>query len=142
MEQDECCERGHSPSLLLRTGPGGRLCLLCVSSLISDRDAFLVHRTYAVEELSKALTDSLFSNALFDRHPKFFVTSLSDAVGSSMDDKFCEGVMAVILSLCRSSRDIDESLVEDFMRRIARQLGCPSIWFPDKCFTVSITQLH
>ncbi|CAM6127104.1 unnamed protein product [Calypogeia fissa] len=141
VQSDECCGKGHRPSLLLWTATGCRICLLCASNLISDRNAFLIHRLYAVEELSMALTDSVFSSALFDRYPKFFVSSLSDAIGSSVDQRFCESVTAVILSLCRLSRDTDESLVEDFIRQTVRQLGCPSLWRPSKCLTLHLIGL-
>lgn len=140
-EQDECCGKGHRPSLFLRTGSGGYVCLLCVSNLISDTDAFLVHRTYAVDELLMVLEDEVFAHALFNSHPKIFVASLSDAIGSSMDQRFCNGIMAVILSLCRLSRDTDDSLIEDFMRQIPKQLGSPSLWTPSKSFPVSIVSV-
>ncbi|BBG93462.1 putative recombination initiation defect 1, partial [Prunus dulcis] len=58
------CSEGHRSTLLLRTKQGGSICLLCFSNLISNSQSPTVHVSYALSQLSQAISSDPLSSAL------------------------------------------------------------------------------
>ncbi|BBN03093.1 meiosis inhibitor protein 1 [Marchantia polymorpha subsp. ruderalis] len=129
-ELEHCCRAGHSSSFLLHAESSGRICLQCLSNLISDRSSFLIHRIYAIDEFLTALKDDQFSTELMVYHVHLLITPLSEAIGSSDDAAFSKKIMDAVLVICQLGDSCGKSLVEEFLLQITNQISNRSQWNP------------
>lgn len=79
------CENGHRSTISLRTDQGGTFCFLCFSNLLSDQRVPTVHVSYALHQLSIALSEPIFIQTLLSSHVHFLVSPVVHAL-SSIDD--------------------------------------------------------
>ncbi|XP_010532711.1 PREDICTED: protein PRD1 [Tarenaya hassleriana] len=114
------CSKGHRSTLCLRTHHGGTLCLLCFSDLVSDPRAPTVHVSYALSQLSLALSEPLFLRGLLSSHAHFLVSPLVHALSSFEDAPIANQVVDIVRVLC--SAEIS-SFGGDFLGRVADQLS-------------------
>ncbi|XP_028759746.1 protein PRD1 [Neltuma alba] len=118
------CSQGHRSSFNLRTQQGGSICLLCFSNLLSDRLSPTIHVSYALSQLSRALSQPLFLHSLLTFHPHFLTSPLVNALSSFDDEPIGSHLIQLILSL--SSAD-HPSLHGDFLSRVSDRLSTGSL---------------
>ncbi|KAK9932951.1 hypothetical protein M0R45_020170 [Rubus argutus] len=82
------CSQGHRSTLVLQTKQGGSICLLCFSNLVSNPQSPTVHVSYALSQLSQALSDPPFLRSLLTFHPQLLVTALCDSSHPSLSSDF------------------------------------------------------
>ncbi|XP_054805363.1 protein PUTATIVE RECOMBINATION INITIATION DEFECT 1 [Prosopis cineraria] len=126
------CSQGHRSSLNLHTQQGGSICLLCFSNLLSNPLSPTIHVSYALSQLSRALSQPLFLHSLLTFHPHFLTSPLVNALSSFDDEPIASHLTQLILSL--SSTD-HPSLYGDFLSRISDRLSSGSLAW-------SFRQLH
>ncbi|KAK6266107.1 hypothetical protein QUC31_016944 [Theobroma cacao] len=114
------CSQGHRTTLCLRTQQGGSICLLCFSNLISNPCAPTLHVSYALSQLSHALSQPLFLNSLLSFHPHFLISPLLHALSSFDDDPIAQQLIDIITALCASA---NASVTADFVTQVAEQLS-------------------
>ncbi|OMO55503.1 Armadillo-type [Corchorus olitorius] len=114
------CSQGHRTTLCLRTEQGGSICLLCLSNLISNPRAPTLHVSYALSQLSQALSQPLFLNSLLSFHPHFLISPLLHALSSFDDDPIAQQITDIISALCASA---NASITADFIAQVADKLS-------------------
>ncbi|XVE81218.1 hypothetical protein DITRI_Ditri15bG0045200 [Diplodiscus trichospermus] len=114
------CSQGHRTTLSLRTEQGGSICLLCLSNLISNPRAPTLHVSYALSQLSNALSQPLFLNSLLSFHPHFLISPLLHALSSFDDDPIAQQLFDIISALCASA---NASVTADFVAQVAEKLS-------------------
>ncbi|XP_052208271.1 protein PUTATIVE RECOMBINATION INITIATION DEFECT 1 [Diospyros lotus] len=114
------CAQGHRSSLNLQTLEGGCICLVCLSNLISNPRSPVVHVSYALSQLSRALSQPAFLRDLLAFHPHFLVSPLVDALSSFDDDPLASQVIDLVSLL---SHSCGGSLCGEFAARIASRLS-------------------
>ncbi|GKV28605.1 hypothetical protein SLEP1_g37628 [Rubroshorea leprosula] len=119
-DPEQPCSQGHRASLSLYTQEGGSICLLCLSNLISDPRSPTVHVSYALSQLSHALSQPQFLRSLLSFHPHFLVSSLVRALSSFEDDPIAYQLVHIISALCTSAGG---SVTADFVARVADTLS-------------------
>ncbi|KAI9114991.1 hypothetical protein K1719_014004 [Acacia pycnantha] len=118
------CSQGHRSSLKLHTQQGGSICLLCFSNLISNPLSPTIHVSYALSQLSRALSQPIFLHSLLTFHPHFLTSPLVTAISSFDDEPIASHLIQLILSL--SSTD-HPSLYGDFLSRVSDRLSTGSL---------------
>ena len=114
------CSQGHRSSLNLQTQEGGSICLLCFSNLISNAHSPTIHVSYALSQLSRALSQPHFLNSVLTFHPHFLVSPLIAAISSFDDEPIACQVIDLILALCASE---DASVYANFVARVSDRLA-------------------
>ncbi|CAA7028025.1 unnamed protein product [Microthlaspi erraticum] len=114
------CANGHRSTISLRTDQGGTFCFLCFSNLVSDSRVPTVHVSYALHQLSIALSEPLFLRTLLSAHVHFLVSPLVHALSSFDDAPIAIQIMDIISLLCSAEQS---SIGEDFVERISVQLS-------------------
>ncbi|XP_024005243.1 protein PRD1 isoform X2 [Eutrema salsugineum] len=114
------CANGHRSTISLRTDQGGTFCFLCFSNLVSDPRVPTVHLSYALHQLSIALSEPLFLRTLLSSHVHFLVSPLVHALSSFDDAPIAIQIMDTISLLCSA---VESSVGEDFVERISAQLS-------------------
>ncbi|XVF37892.1 hypothetical protein REPUB_Repub20aG0050200 [Reevesia pubescens] len=114
------CAQGHRTTLSLRTEQGGSICLLCLSNLISNPCAPTLHVSYALSQLSLALSQPIFLNSLCSFHPHFLISPLLHALSSFDDDPISQQLIDIISALCASAND---PVTADFVAQVADKLS-------------------
>ncbi|CAB4263126.1 unnamed protein product [Prunus armeniaca] len=129
------CSEGHRSTLLLRTKQGGSICLLCFSNLVSNPESPTVHVSYALSQLSQAISsDPPFLRSLVDFHPHFLVSPLVHALSSFDDDPIARQVVHLISVLCESS---GASISADFVARVSDRLSSGALaWSRRQLYTL------
>lgn len=115
-DQQIPCSQGHRASFSLKTQEGGSICLVCLSNLISDPRAPTVHVSYALSQLSHALSQPQFLRSLLSFHPHFLVSSLVRALSSFEDDPIANQLIHLVSAFCTCAGD---SVTADFVARVA-----------------------
>ncbi|KAI4317408.1 hypothetical protein L6164_025277 [Bauhinia variegata] len=124
--QPPSCSQGHRVSFNLQTQQGGSICFLCFSNLISNPLSPTIHVTYALSQLSRALSEPQFLNSIITLHPHFLVSPLVNALSSFDDEPIASQLINVILALSDSA---DASVYGDFVARISNRLSsCALGW--------------
>ncbi|KAJ4791004.1 Protein PRD1 [Rhynchospora pubera] len=154
--QPYTCAKGHRSSLSLPTQSDGRICLVCLATLLSDPHSLSLHLSFALSNLSLALrcdrsssSSSLpnsFVASLRTCHPHLLVGPLVRALASACDradDELSKQVSEVVLELTAA---LDASVVEDFLARISDML-CKSGSLIRQlhtlhCFGVLLSEFH
>ncbi|KAA8548338.1 hypothetical protein F0562_000022 [Nyssa sinensis] len=114
------CSQGHRSSLVLQTLEGGSICLLCFSNLVSCTKSPTVHVSYALSQLSQAISQPAFLQNLLTFHAHFFVSPLVHVLSSFDDEPIARQTTDLISELCSSG---DSSMYGDFVARIADRLS-------------------
>lgn len=128
------CSQGHSLSLILHTIEGGSICLLCLSNLISNPNSPTVHVSYALSQLSQALSQPQFLHSLLTFHPHFLISPLVAALSSFDDEPIAKQVIDLIMQLCGSS---EESVYGEFVARVSDRVASGALaWGRRQVFTV------
>ncbi|KAK6944558.1 hypothetical protein RJ641_025660 [Dillenia turbinata] len=128
------CSQGHQPSLKLQTVEGGTICLLCFSNLISDSSSPTFHVTYALSQLSQALSQPQFLQSLLMFHSHFLISPLLRALSSFDDDPIADQITNLIVRLSESG---GSSVFGDFLMRITDQLSSGSLaWSRRQVYTL------
>ncbi|KAK8548367.1 hypothetical protein V6N13_054824 [Hibiscus sabdariffa] len=78
------CSQGHRTTLSLRTQQGGSICLLGFSNLISNPRDPTLHVSYALSQLSHALSQPHFLNSIISFHPHFLPSTMIPSLNSSL----------------------------------------------------------
>ncbi|KAL3726566.1 hypothetical protein ACJRO7_031464 [Eucalyptus globulus] len=115
------CSRGHRPSLNLRTRQGGGICLLCLSNLLAAAPpAPTVHVSYALSQLSRALSDPPFLRSLLAFHARFLVSPLVRALSASDDEPIARQITDLVVLL--SGAGAEWGLAGEFAARVSELL--------------------
>ncbi|KAD7478104.1 hypothetical protein E3N88_01240 [Mikania micrantha] len=118
------CSQGHTSSLILQTLEGGSICLVCLSNLISNSNSPTVHVSYALNQLSHALSQPVFIQNLLKYHPHFLVSPLVTAISSFEDEPLAKQTIDVISELCSFG---DCSICGEFVARVSDRLSSGSL---------------
>ncbi|KAG9446020.1 hypothetical protein H6P81_012148 [Aristolochia fimbriata] len=124
------CARGHRSSLNLPTEPGGTICLLCFSNLLSSPSSLSIHLSFAVSQLSEAIRSPGFLQTLRRLHARLLVAPLMRALATSDDDALARQIIDLVCDLCGSSSaggDDDGSLSGEFVARAADSISAGSL---------------
>lgn len=133
------CANGHRSTISLRTDQGGTFCFLCFSNLVSDSRVPTVHVSYALHQLSIALSEPLFLRTLLSAHVHFLVSPLVHALSSFDDAPIAIQIMDIISLLCSAEQS---SIGEDFVERISVQLSSGALgWSRRQLHMVIVTFL-
>ncbi|XP_050235983.1 protein PUTATIVE RECOMBINATION INITIATION DEFECT 1 [Mercurialis annua] len=109
-----CCTQGHRSTLSLPTQNQDSLfCLHCFSNLITNSRAPTFHVSYALSQLSLALSHPPFLHALLSLHPHFLISPLVRALSAFDDDSIARQIVDIINSICSESHSLD--LCVDFV---------------------------
>uniref|UniRef100_A0A7N0TTA4 Protein PRD1 n=1 Tax=Kalanchoe fedtschenkoi TaxID=63787 RepID=A0A7N0TTA4_KALFE len=127
------CSQGHRSSLNLRTLEGGSICLVCFSNLITSPNSPTVHVSYALAQLSIALSHRPFLEKLVRFHSHLLVSPLVQAMADIGDEKISDQIVDLVSEICRSADG--SSLCGDFVTRI-------SDMFSSGCLAWSKSQAH
>lgn len=133
------CNRGHRSSLNLPTHHGGSICLVCFTNLLTTLHAPTLHVSYALSQLSQALSQPLFLKSLLAFHSHLLVSPLVHALSSFDDEPIAHQVIDIIKLLCDSG---GESLANEFVTRVSNALSSRALgWSRRQVFTVSMIVL-
>ncbi|CAH2040442.1 unnamed protein product [Thlaspi arvense] len=120
--------------LVLETLEGGSICLLCLSNLISNPRSPTVHVSYALSQLSQAISQAPFLHDLLIYHPHFLVSPLVDALSSFDDEPIARQVTDLVSQL---SNIADDSVYGEFLDRIASRLSSSTLaWSCRQVYTL------
>ncbi|XP_033142017.1 protein PUTATIVE RECOMBINATION INITIATION DEFECT 1 isoform X2 [Brassica rapa] len=114
------CANGHRSTVSLRTDQGGTFCFLCFSDLVSNPRAPTVHVSYALHQLSIALSEPTFLRTLLSSHVRFLVSPLVNALSIFDDAPIASQIMDTISLLCSAE---ECSVSEEFVERVSAQLS-------------------
>ncbi|XP_042755093.1 protein PUTATIVE RECOMBINATION INITIATION DEFECT 1 isoform X2 [Lactuca sativa] len=118
------CSQGHTSSLILQTLEGGSICLVCLSNLISNPNSPTIHVSYALSQLSQAISQPPFLHNLLTFHPHFLVSPLITALSSLEDEPLAKQTIDLISELCSSG---DSSIYSEFVARVSDRLSSGSL---------------
>ncbi|XP_004298232.1 PREDICTED: protein PRD1-like [Fragaria vesca subsp. vesca] len=128
------CSQGHRFTLVLQTKQGGSICLLCFSNLISNPQSPTVHVSYALSQLSQALSDPPFLRSLLSFHSRLLISPLVQTLASFDDDPIARQVVDLVTALCDSA---DPSLAADFVARLSDRLSSGALaWSRRQVYTL------
>ncbi|CAK7348931.1 unnamed protein product [Dovyalis caffra] len=121
----QCCSQGHRSTLCLQTerggggGGGGSICLHCFSNLITNPNAPTFHVSYALSQLSFALSQPQFLHSLLSFHPHFLISPLLRSLSLFNDDSIARHLVSLITTLSNSS----SSICGEFVTRLADHIS-------------------
>lgn len=135
--QHVTCSQGHTSSLILQTLEGGSICLVCLSNLISNPNSPTVHVSYALSQLSHAISQPQFLHNLLTFHPHFLVSPLVTAISSFDDEPLAKQMIDVINELIRNG---DCSVYGEFVARVSDRLCSGSLsWSRRQVYMVIVS---
>lgn len=130
----QTCPQGHRSTLILKTQQGGSICLLCFSNLLSNPLSPTLYISYALSQLSQALSQPQFLHSILSFHSHFLVSPLVKALSSYDDDPIARQVTDIIVDLCGSD---DGSLCGEFVARVSDMLASGTLaWSRRQVFMV------
>ncbi|KAI7753867.1 hypothetical protein M8C21_025623, partial [Ambrosia artemisiifolia] len=103
----------------------GSICLLCLSNLISNPNSPTVHVSYALSQLSHALSQPNILNNIITYHPHFLISPLVSVISNFDDEPVAKQAIGLVLDLCRSSGDCE--VVGEFVARVSDRLASGSL---------------
>ncbi|KAL6960058.1 hypothetical protein U1Q18_025090 [Sarracenia purpurea var. burkii] len=134
LHQSSTCSQGHRSSLILQTREGGSICLLCLSNLISNPRSPTIHVSYALSQLSLAVSQPPFLRDLIRLHPHFLVSPLVEALSCFDDEPIARQVIDLVSELCNSGSD---SVYGEFVARITGRLSSGELaWSRRQLYTL------
>ncbi|KAL5703103.1 hypothetical protein ACHQM5_028237 [Ranunculus cassubicifolius] len=119
-EHESSCSQNHRSSLQLKTTEGGSICLLCFINLITNPNSPTIHISYALSQLSQAISDHQFLQTLRNFHSHLLISPLTHLITNCNDESIARQTVEMILSLC--GRDDESEVCVDFVARIADKL--------------------
>jgi hypothetical protein len=133
------CSQGHRSTLILPTQQGGSICLLCFSNLVADPLSPTLHVSYALSQLSLAVSQPQFLHSLRSLHSHLLVSPLVKALSSFDDEPIARQLIDLILNLCGSG---DGSLCAQFVAMLSDRLASGALaWSRRQVFTVMPSDL-
>ncbi|KAL0403772.1 UNVERIFIED_CONTAM: protein putative RECOMBINATION INITIATION DEFECT 1 [Sesamum radiatum] len=99
----ETCTQGHRSTLILPTAEGGSICLLCLSNLLSNPKSPTVHLSYALSQLSQALSQPHFFHTLLTLHSHFLISLLISVLSNFDNEPIAKQTIDLIQRLCDGS---------------------------------------
>lgn len=134
------CSQGHRSSLILETLEGGSICLTCFSNLISNSKSPTIHVSYALSQLSRALSHAPFLQILRTLHTHLLVSPLVSALSYFDDEQIARQTIDIVLDLCNSC---DPPVCGEFVARIADRLSSGALeWSRRQVYSVKAFQFH
>nr|GME03957.1 protein PRD1 [Ipomoea batatas] len=134
LEPPQTCAQGHRTTLILPTEEGGSICLLCFSNLISNPRSPTVHVSYALSQLSIALSQSQFRHAFFTFHSHFLISPLVAVLSSFHDDPIAQQTVDLIVQICDAA---NFEVFQEFVARVSDRLSAGSLaWSRRQHYTV------
>ncbi|GLT71030.1 hypothetical protein SLA2020_430750 [Shorea laevis] len=128
------CSQGHRSTLILHTQQGGSICLLCFSNLVADPLSPTLHVSYALSQLSLAVSQPQFLHSLRSLHSHLLVSPLVKALSSFDDEPIARQLIDLILNLCGSG---DGSLCAQFVAMLSDRLASGALgWSRRQVFTL------
>ncbi|XP_010278448.1 PREDICTED: protein PRD1 isoform X2 [Nelumbo nucifera] len=118
------CSQGHRSSLSLETSEGGSICLVCFCNLISNPASPTVHVSYALSQLSLAISHPPFLQSLRSFHAHLLISPLVQALSSFDDEQIARQAIDLVDNLCDSD---DPSVFGDFIARITERLSSAAL---------------
>ncbi|CAN0916350.1 Protein PUTATIVE RECOMBINATION INITIATION DEFECT 1 [Linum grandiflorum] len=100
---EESCSRGHRSGLSIATRQGGSICLVCISNLITNPAALSHQVSYALTQLTAALSQPRFLEILLTFHPHFLVSPLLHALSLFPDPSIASLLFHLIFTLSSSA---------------------------------------
>lgn len=130
------CVQGHSSTLIIPTDEGGSICLLCLSNLISNPRSPTVHVSYALSQLSIALSQPSFRQSFFTFHSHFLISPLVGVLSSFDDESIAKQTTDLIIhQLCEAP---DCNVHAEFVTRLVDRLSSGSLaWSQRQLYTVT-----
>ncbi|XP_011084192.2 protein PRD1, partial [Sesamum indicum] len=126
----ETCAQGHRSSLILPTAEGGSICLLCLSNLLSNPKSPTLHLSYALSQLSQALSQPHFFHSLLTYHSHFLISPLVSVLSNFDDEPIAKQTIHLIQRLCdgsSSSGNGNEEVRGEFVARVSDWLSSGSL---------------
>ncbi|KAL7145330.1 hypothetical protein ABFS83_07G074800 [Erythranthe nasuta] len=126
----ETCSQGHRSTLILPTSEGGSICLLCLSNLLSNPKSPTVHVSYALSQLSQALTQPQFIHSLLTFHPHFLIPPLVSVLSNFDDEPIAKQTVDLIQTLSDGSSSNcngNQEVHNEFVARVSDCLSSGSL---------------
>ncbi|KAL6582146.1 hypothetical protein OROMI_006160 [Orobanche minor] len=126
----ETCAQGHRSSVVLSTVEGGSICLLCLSNLLSNPKSPTVHVSYALSQLSQALSQSQFLHSLLTFHSHFLISPLVAVLSNFDDEPLAKQTIDLIQTLCDGSNNnsnASQDVHKEFVARVSDLLSGDSL---------------
>lgn len=119
------CSQGHTSTLIIQTNEGGSICLVCFSNLISNPNSPTLHVSYALSQLSQALSSKPphFLQSLITFHPLFLISPLVQALSSFDDFPIASQLLDLISLFCSNSSDNHSHVLAEFVSRVSGYLS-------------------
>lgn len=114
------CSQGHRSSLQLSTQLGGSICLLCFTNLISNPNSPTVHISYALSQLTQAVSHLPFLQTLRQFHSHLLISPLAQLLSNCNDEPIARQTIEIVTCLCCGNGDGEVLL--DFVARIADRI--------------------
>lgn len=131
------CAQGHSSTLIIPTDEGGSICLLCLSNLVSNPRSPTVHVSYALSQLSIALSQPRFRQTFFTFHSHFLISPLVGILSSFDDEPIAKQTIDLIMQLCEAP---DCDVHAEFVARLADRLSSGALaWSQRQLHTVTLS---
>ncbi|XP_027167099.1 protein PRD1 [Coffea eugenioides] len=121
----EACSQGHSTALNLPTSEGGRICLVCLSNLISNPKSPTVHVSYALSQLSQALAQPQFLHSFVTFHSHFLISPLIQSLSAFNDAAIAAQIVDLVLLICDAAKD--GQVYGEFVAKVTDRLSSYSL---------------
>ncbi|GER27846.1 protein PRD1 [Striga asiatica] len=122
----ETCAQGHRSSIVLPTAEGGSICLLCLSNLLTNPRSPTVHVSYALSQLSQAISQPQFLQSLLTYHSHFLISPLVGVLSSFDDEPLAKQTIDLIQTLCDFESDCQD-VRKEFVARVSDWLSGGSL---------------
>uniref|UniRef100_A0A803Q294 Protein PRD1 n=1 Tax=Cannabis sativa TaxID=3483 RepID=A0A803Q294_CANSA len=109
--------------MILQTNEGGSICLICFSNLISEPHSPTLHVSYALSQLSIAISQPPFLRSLLSFHPLLLVSPLVSALSSFDDAPLARQIVDLVAALCASADSEHSSVHGSFVARVSDRLS-------------------
>ncbi|KNA23532.1 hypothetical protein SOVF_024000 [Spinacia oleracea] len=114
------CSQGHRSSFILQTEEGGSICLLCFTNLISNPNSPTFHVSYALSQLSHAVSQPSFLSPLLSFHVHLIISPLVNSLSSFDDEQIARQVIEIVSDLSGAG---GSSVSGDFVAMISAVLS-------------------
>lgn len=129
------CSQGHRSSFILQTEEGGSICLLCFTNLISNPNSPTFHVSYALSQLSHAVSQPSFLSPLLSFHVHLIISPLVNSLSSFDDEQIARQVIEIVSDLSGAG---GSSVSGDFVAMISAVLSSGELaWSRRQVYSVS-----
>ncbi|XP_021749055.1 protein PRD1-like [Chenopodium quinoa] len=116
----QSCSQGHRSSLILQSEEGGSICLLCFTNLITNPNSPTFHVSYALSQLSHAVSQPSFLSPLLSFHTHLILSPLVHSLSSFDDEQIARQVIDVVSQISDYG---GSSVAGDFVASVAAVLS-------------------